>query len=61
MVLSKTSSRQGSVSSCNKEVKFILQSHCSTVDNQIYIVRNITVYVYIYKTHIYYIYIQITS
>jgi len=36
MALCKTSSCQGSVSSCNKEVKFILQSHFNTIDNQIF-------------------------
>lgn len=43
MVLIKTSSHYGSVLSCNKEVRFVLQSHFKTIDNQIYIVRHITV------------------
>lgn len=45
MVLIKILSHWSSVSSCNKEVKFILQSHFKTTDNQIYIVRHITMYV----------------
>lgn len=55
MALSKTSSRQGSVSSCNEEVKFLLQRCFNTADNQIYIVRNITTNVYVYIAYIFYI------
>lgn len=53
MVLSKASSCQGSASSCNKEVKFLLQRYFNRTDNQIHIVRNITMYVCI--TYILYI------